>query len=279
MNVHSNEWIMSRVQEHYDEAIEMYGQNRVVGVFYQGSGNYGLDYAGSDVDTKCVILPTLDELANGDAPVSVTHIRENDEHIDFKDIRIMLQVFAKHNANFLEILYTDYCIVNPVYKCEWEEIIDMRDEISDGNPVDTVRSLYGIASEKFHALEHPYPSRMDWISRFGYDPKQLHHLVRLQQVLGRYKNNLKFGECLEAFNADYLVEVKIGKYNLEEARDVAKKAMDSISRMRQDFIDSITDDKMLRFKDLSKGTEHTLDTIKAKLIKKGILLSIMNGVV
>lgn len=43
MNYHSDHWIMDRVQEHYNEALESFPKDRIVGIFYQGSGNYGLD--------------------------------------------------------------------------------------------------------------------------------------------------------------------------------------------------------------------------------------------
>lgn len=48
MNYHSDQWIMDRVQEHYNEALEFFPKDRIVGIFYQGSGNYGLDYEDSD---------------------------------------------------------------------------------------------------------------------------------------------------------------------------------------------------------------------------------------
>ena len=44
--------IMKRVQEHYDEALQYFPEEQIVGVFLQGSQNYELDYEGSDVDTK-----------------------------------------------------------------------------------------------------------------------------------------------------------------------------------------------------------------------------------
>jgi hypothetical protein len=55
--------------------------------------------------------------------------------------------------------------------------------ISEYRKGSIMRSIFGVASEKFHALEHPYPSRMDWINKFGYDPKQLHHLIRLNEFI------------------------------------------------------------------------------------------------
>ena len=101
MNFHSDEWIMDRVREHYNEALEYFPEDRIVGIFYQGSGNYGLDYEGSDVDTKLIVTPTFEDIAMNKKAVSTTHIRENEEHIDFKDIRLYIQTFRKQNLNFL----------------------------------------------------------------------------------------------------------------------------------------------------------------------------------
>ena len=58
----SKEDVMKRVQEHYDAAVELYGE-RVLGVFLQGSWNYGdaLCDEDSDVDTKSVVLPTFED--------------------------------------------------------------------------------------------------------------------------------------------------------------------------------------------------------------------------
>ena len=105
MNFHSDEWIMNRVREHYNEALEHCPEDRIVGIYYQGSGNYGLDYSGSDVDTKLIVTPTFNDIAMNRNAVSTTHIRQNWEHIDFKDIRLYIQTFRKQNLNFLEILF------------------------------------------------------------------------------------------------------------------------------------------------------------------------------
>jgi predicted nucleotidyltransferase len=123
MNYHSDEWIMDRLKEHYNEALEYFPEDRIVGVFYQGSGNYGLDYEGSDVDTKLIVTPTLDDIIFVRKPVSTTHVRDNDEHIDFKDIRLMFQTFRKCNLNFTEILFTKYKVVNPLYKEQFAQFL------------------------------------------------------------------------------------------------------------------------------------------------------------
>lgn len=53
---------MHRVLEHYDEAKTLFPEDRIVGIFLQGSQNYGLDLPTSDVDTKLIVVPTFQEL-------------------------------------------------------------------------------------------------------------------------------------------------------------------------------------------------------------------------
>ena len=83
-NFHSDEWIMKQVERHYQEALTLFPADRIVGVFLQGSQNYGLDYEGSDIDTKCIVLPTLEDLIFNRKPVSTTHVLPNEEHLDLK---------------------------------------------------------------------------------------------------------------------------------------------------------------------------------------------------
>jgi hypothetical protein len=130
MNFHTNQWIMDRVREHYNEALEHFPEDRIVGIYYQGSANYGLDYIHSDVDTKLIVTPTFKDIAMNRKAVSTTHVRKNDEHIDFKDIRLYMETFRKQNLNFLEILFTPFKIINPMYEDEWGRLIEHRESIA-----------------------------------------------------------------------------------------------------------------------------------------------------
>ena len=235
MNFHSDEWIMDGVREHYNDALTQYPKYRIVGVFYQGSGNYGLDYEGSDVDTKCVLAPSLKELSESKM-TSTTFVRENDEHIDFKDVRAMLETFRKSNLNFLEILYTKYYIINPIYEAEWNKLIEARDSIVSMNLPSLIKSMKGIASEKYHALEHRYPSRIEWLDKYGYDPKQLHHLFRIEGFMDRWIEGESFADCLISTEPEWLIEVKNGKFDLETARKRGKEVMDFIQEMYEKYL-------------------------------------------
>ena len=133
--------IFKRLAEHYKEALEYFPKDQIVGVFLQGSQNYGLDIEGSDVDTKLIVLPTLDDICFNKKAVSTTHVRENDEHIDFKDIRLMFQTFRKQNLNFVEILFTEYKIINPMYADLWQKLVDSNELIAHYNPYAAVKTM------------------------------------------------------------------------------------------------------------------------------------------
>lgn len=236
MNYHSDNWIMDRVREHYNEALEFFPEDRIVGIFYQGSGNYGLDYEGSDVDTKLIVTPTLDDIIFTHKPVSTTHIRNNDEHTDWKDIRLMLQTFRKCNLNFTEILFTKYKIVNSLYMKQWDRVVDNNELIARYNEVAAVRTMKGIAMEKYHAMEHKYPSKIEIVDKYGFDGKQVHHLFRVEEYLQRYINGESYADCLISKQAEYLKNVKTcGYLSLEEARVLAKESLNRICIMADKF--------------------------------------------
>lgn len=226
--------VMDRVREHYNEALTYFPEDRIVGIFLQGSQNYGLATPHSDVDTKLIVTPTFRDIAMNRKPVSTTHIRANEEHIDFKDIRLYIQTFRKQNLNFLEILYTDFAIVNPIYEKQWNRLVESREAITHFNPYRSVQSMKGIALEKYHAMEHEYPSKVEVLKKYGYDPKQLHHLVRVEDYLGRYINGESYESCLDPGPMKQeLIEIKMGKYSLADARSIADKAKAHVEEMAE----------------------------------------------
>jgi hypothetical protein len=91
--------------------------------------------------------------------------------------------------------------------------------------------MMGMVQEKYHAMEHRYPSRVEIVDKFGYDPKQLQHLIRMSWFLEIYV----YDECCykDILTLDYtdngqtgfrswLLDVKRGReYDLEQAREVA----------------------------------------------------------
>lgn len=219
------------LRNHLYEADLRYNPNQIVGIFLQGSQNYGLETEKSDIDTKLILTPSFFEVAMNRKPVSTTHILANDEHLDAKDIRLYMETFRKQNLNFLEILFTPYFWVNPIYRDDWNRLVAEREQIARMNPVRAVKSMRGIAMEKYHALKHPYPSKLDILSEYGYDPKQLHHLLRVEEYLRRYIKGEPYIHCLRPKDPEYLKEVKLGLYNESTADKIAAESIERVKEM------------------------------------------------
>lgn len=217
------EYILNNLKEKYDYLVK-HGYN-VLALFLQGSQNYNLDVYDkdykSDIDAKAIVLPSLRDIVLNKMPVSTTIVLDNNEHIDVKDIRIMKDMFLKQNVSYLELLYTDYFIINDKFFKYITELLNMRDEISSINKNQFLKGIKGMSMEKFKALEHPYPTIADKIEKYGYDPKQLHHIVRLNEFVNRYLQGEKLKDCYVSILPEYLIEIKKGKYDLEIARKIA----------------------------------------------------------
>lgn len=264
------EKIMNGVADHLWEAREHFNSNRIVGIFLQGSQNYGLDYEGSDIDTKLIVVPTFEQIAFNKQPISTTHIRANDEHIDFKDIRLYMQTFRKQNVNFLEILFTDFKYVNEEYAPYWYVLVENREKIARYNLFQAVKSMKGVAMEKYHAMEHPYPSKAAVLAQYGYDPKQLHHLLRIEEFIGRYISGEDYVDCLKPSRPDYLLEVKKGYYNLESARIIGASAITNVERIADAFTAKVE----------NKGdpvVDELLDSVQYDIMKDAIRKEIIDN--
>ena len=170
MNFHTDEWVMKRMQEHWEEALTFFPEDRIVCLCCQGSTNYGLDTEESDIDTKLIVLPSWEDIVFAKDPMSKTYIRANEEHIDFKDIRLMFKTFRKQNINFLEILFTKYRIINPKYAKFWEVIDANKELIAHYDTYRALSTMRGMAYEKYHAMENPYPSKLKVLDKYCYDP-------------------------------------------------------------------------------------------------------------
>lgn len=265
-NFHSDAWIQEHVMEHLAEAKEHFDEDHIVGIFYQGSGNYGLDYEQSDVDTKLITTPTLDELVFNKKPVSTTYVRANEEHIDFKDLRLYIETFRKQNLNFLEILFTPYKWVNPKYEDAWNVLVEHREEIAHLNEYLAVKAMQGVAKEKYHALEHPYPNKLEVLAKYGYDGKQLHHLVRIENYLERYLAGETYEQCLipSIEIQEYLIQLKKNVLSLTEAREVADYTIH--------HVDEIAHEAFERFdkNNINQDTNNLLNQVQYSIIEKSI---------
>lgn len=214
MNYKTKEDVMARVKEHYDAAVALYGE-RVLGVFLQGSWNYGFDLCDeqSDVDTKCVVLPTFEDFCLGKKPVSTTHVLDNGEHLDAKDLRLYMDCFKKQNVNFVEVLFTEYKVVNPKYEAQWARLVDAREQIGRYDVKRALSCITGMCYEKDKALTHPYPTLVEKLEKYGYDGKQLSHCMRMYYFMGMYLAGVPYEDCLKLRSKNTLEKLRKVKRN------------------------------------------------------------------
>jgi hypothetical protein len=169
-----------------------------------------------------------------------------------------METFRKQNLNFLEILFTPYVIINPMYEEEWARLVEAREFIARMNEFRAVKSMKGIALEKYHAMEHEYPSKVEVLKVWGYDPKQLHHLLRVEEYLERYMNGEPYVDCLNPRDPEYLISVKRGRYTLEEARKLADAAKAHVEAMSEEFCSTRSDIELGWCRDLLEDVSHNI---------------------
>ena len=258
--------VYDRVTEHYEESLEYFSSNQIVGCFLQGSQNYNLDLPTSDVDTKLIVVPSFKDIALNRKPVSTTHIRENEEHIDFKDIRLYIETFRKQNVNFVEILFTPYSCVNDIYSEEWRRLVGARERIARMNPWRAVKAMKGVALDKYHAMEHEYPSKMEILAKYGYDAKQLHHLVRVDYFLTQYIAGADYGTAMVPTGSmrDFLMSIKTNEWDLTAARNLAEVSLNHIEELSTWFCNKTEDKEDPEMRNLLEDVSYNIMKIAVK---------------
>ena len=262
--------ISEALANHYNEAAMVVPDERIFALCLQGSQNYLLDTPESDIDSKCLIIPSFKEIVMNKKPISTTHVRVNEEHIDLKDIRNYWACFKKQNINFVEILFTDFFIVHWQYTDIWDNIRKHKEDIARLNPYAAVKTMKGVAMEKYHALEHLYPSKVDIIAKYGFDGKQLSHLLRIEQFIQNYVNDKPYADCLIAKDPEYLIAVKRNQmYSVEEAREIAAKALAHITEIADEFCNKTKNENNL-------NVEQFLDEMLYSIMKTSMKRELMN---
>ena len=221
---------------HLIDSQEYFKDNQIAFLALQGSQNYNLDTASSDIDTKLILLPSLNDLIFNRKAISTTHVRDNNEHTDWKDLRLMFQTFRKQNLNFVEVLYSPWVIINETYEKELMPLFRQRDLVGHYSPYMAVKTMKGIALNKYDAMEKDTPAHAIEMEKFGYSPKELHHLIRIAIFMEDFLNGYEYSVCLTPDNPTWLKGVKLGGYSLREAREIADEYKEKIIALSDTYM-------------------------------------------
>ena len=175
--------VQERLAAHYKRACEHYSEENILGVFLYGSWNYGTNLPDSDVDTKCILIPNLYHLAI--KPYEVKHLNVGGEVCECMTIQHMVDNWKKQNINFLEILYTDYYIINPKFISEWFDFIkEWREALAH---YDVKKAILSMGSQALHTYKQD-PT----------DFKKQMNTIRIYHSLVRLINNHNYWFCIHA---------------------------------------------------------------------------------
>jgi predicted nucleotidyltransferase len=261
--------IRQRVEEHLIEAIDAgLNMDKIFFIALEGSQNYQLDLPNSDIDTKLIILPTLNDFVFNHKPISTTHIRENNEHTSITDVRNYFSSLRKQNINFIETLFSPWIIVNTMYEKEFEILYQNRELIAHYNPVKAVKTIGGVATDRYKAIYNLNSKRADVIKQYGYDGKSVSHLLRLYWFLCHYINNRSYPECIlpdELFKA-MILELKENKISSNIIKNYATWLYNMIQEMVNDYVNNHEEI-------INEEAENLLNDLQYNLVKLSLLIS------
>lgn len=197
---------------------------KVLYIGLYGSQNYNVDDDLSDIDVKAIVLPTLDDII-ARRVISTTYECENGA-IDCKDLLTFYDVIKKGNFSYVEAIDTEYFIGDKYIK----------ELLSVFRP--NFKSILGAMHEKRKALSHEYPSKTFEFEKWGCDPKQYHHIIRLYDLLNYNITNNKTLSYLKYDNETSKVMINIKRNACDDSKEVMENASDYYIERAKELIPS-----------------------------------------
>lgn len=210
MNIPSK--IYNRLEQHYLAAMRKYGRETVLGVFLYGSQNYNVDTPESDVDTKCILIPNIRALACH--PYSVKHLDIDGEVCECMPIQHMVANWKKQNINFVEVLFTPYVIINPLYEDIWKSFITcgIKNNIA---AYDIKKAILSMANQALHTYKQN-PN----------DFKKQMNMTRICASLHRLTQGYDYWKCIH-FEDEVAAELRDIRANGADEADI-KDRLDNL---------------------------------------------------
>lgn len=208
----------------FNERVGFDFEKHVIMVCRTGSQSHGMETPTSDEDYLAIVVPPVERffgLSTFDhwPPKPIPEV-----DLKVYSLRKYIGLLLKNNPNVLETLWIrieDYCSVDTTHL--FYEIMCMRHKFSS---LRAYHSLSGYAYEQLRRLEVSRYSREMGaerkllVDKFGYDPKNASHLLRL------YRMGVEFVETgvLNVYrdDAEELLSVKRGEWSLARVKSEAE---------------------------------------------------------
>jgi hypothetical protein len=192
----------------------------------------------------------------------------------------MFDKYKKQNVNFIETLFTRWYWAAPEYSVEWHKLRAMANRIAFADPAKSINCMIGMAKEKEHALCQPYPSKVAIIEKYGFDPKQLMHILRLALLMEEFTHHFtaapnekafqNYGDMLipDVYNKNIFINIKkmITPLTVEGAKEKAVETIAAMEQMRDAF-----KEKCPQWGKIDEQAYADFDELRSAIIKKAFV--------
>lgn len=181
------------------EIIKIFPIEQIAYIGLYGSQNYCIDTQESDIDCECFIFPSMQDIIFAKPMVSKT-IKTTYGECTIKDIRMMFNELRKVSPNILEIINTQYAILNKDYETILKEIY-LRSNLFAH--LSEFKLLKG-----FEGLYHRYSKQV--INNNNNNSKYYANTLRIIEIINKILNNPKweYNNLLIPDNIEYLYWIK-----------------------------------------------------------------------
>ena len=115
MELIDEKFVSRRGEEIYLECVKRFGEERVLGVFSIGLYNYNSAETMDEVKYMAIYIPTFEDLCT-----QLNDMEIKEDYI-LRDVRAIYFYCQKVNGSELELLYSLYQKINPIYKDTFKE--------------------------------------------------------------------------------------------------------------------------------------------------------------
>lgn len=176
-------------------------KNIFFGIFLKGSQNYMKNYnVNSDVDSVVIYIPNKIDIINTSCTKKETIKLECGEEIAFLDIRAFFREINNPTLFTLEILQTEFFILNESYKKEIIILKSMLQAIIESNKKTLIENICKINERN-----------MRYINKNGLCEKKAFHLIRMSKSAVKINMGKKSKECLKSMPDSNVKRIKYNK--------------------------------------------------------------------
>lgn len=177
--------IIDKVRQHRDDALQCHDWVLFTGLY--GSQNYKTDLPTSDVDTKVITLPSFYGMVFGTANTVHECHMEDGSISNIMDLVSFSRNIMKGSINFVEVLFTDYFLVEEDGLEIWAWLRNNREALARINPNGTLHACMGHIMRNFKEFQKHNKN----------EAKAVSNIARLTAFMEAYvSEKMPYKDCL-----------------------------------------------------------------------------------